>query len=175
MKFAIQACNPKTIKNKNCENSLSGAIENIFPLNTENAFLCWNHIYVPLSYKYDLSYMINDILNMIYKIESNDEGCLLIHWLPDTFRCDWVINWNQVEIKIESKWECTVGRLEKLLNASGDVILPKELFINEWKCVLKKIIDGLATCGYDSAILSGMDYLIEVYNMIENMGILYQM
>ena len=53
MIFSVQASNPKYWKNVLDEedSSLSDAIETIFPLNTEYAFLEWNHIFIPLSYK----------------------------------------------------------------------------------------------------------------------------
>ena len=59
MAFYIQASNPRFIESISYEvESLSDAVESIFPLNTENAFLVWNYISVPLSYKYDISYML---------------------------------------------------------------------------------------------------------------------
>jgi len=174
MKFAIQAGNPQTNEPNIFESSLSEAIETVFPLYTENAFLCWNHIYIPLSYKYDLSYMINDILIMLDKIMSDETGCLTIHWLPDTFRCDWQVKWNSNELVVESNWECTVGDLEKLLNESGSITLPKDVFINEWKRILENLISGLKAHGYTPNILPEMNYLISIKNLIKGPGIYYQ-
>jgi len=41
---------------------------------TEDAILIWNAIYIPLNYKYDISYMIDDILNLLKKIRENLYG-----------------------------------------------------------------------------------------------------
>ena len=58
MNFYIQASNPRALKPSFIEENLSAAIESVFPMNTENAILFWNHIAIPLSYKYDISYMV---------------------------------------------------------------------------------------------------------------------
>lgn len=66
MNFYILAGNPRVQSIENSDDkSLSEAIETVFPLNTEYAILSWNYISIPLSYKYDISYMIDDIPNFI--------------------------------------------------------------------------------------------------------------
>lgn len=94
MSFYIQASNPRTnsIANPN-DKTLADAIETIFLLNTESAILMWNYISVPLSYKYDISYMIEDILLLLDALRSRENGEMTIHWLPDTFRCNWTVQW----------------------------------------------------------------------------------
>ena len=159
MKFCIQTSNPKWEINKYDANNtcLSEAIEDAFILNTENAFICWNHIYISLSYKYDISYMIDDVLKMISKIQENNHGELTICWLPDTFRCDWKIEWKSGEIYIISHWESIVVQ-----------------FTNEWKKLLEIIIDVLQHNGYSENNLKGMKELIRVYNKIDDVGVIYK-
>lgn len=66
MNFYIQANNPKVLKEYNAEDeSIADAMETIFPLYTESAILVWNHISIPLSYKYDISYMMDDVLDLL--------------------------------------------------------------------------------------------------------------
>jgi hypothetical protein len=50
--FDIQINNPKAseIADEN-DKTLEDAIESIFPLSNEYAFLIWNHIYIPLTYR----------------------------------------------------------------------------------------------------------------------------
>jgi len=174
LSFFIQASNPrfqyKADLNDNC---LSEAIENAFPMNTENAIMTWNYVSIPLSYKYDLSYMIDDILKLIHVLRNNSNGNMVIHWLPDTFRCDWSIEWNEGIMKICSRWECTVGNLESILNMRNSVSLSISDFINEWKGVLEIIVKGLENCGYDKTKINGMENLITQCENIKNFGILY--
>ena len=175
MNSYIQASNPKFQRETEFDDdSLSGAIENIFPLYTESAILVWNYISIPLSYKYDISYMIDDILNLILNLQEKESGKKVIHWLPDTFRCNWGVSWENEQLKIESQWECTVGHLEGLLNEKPIVMLSIEAFISEWKEVLHVIIKGLTACGYNEKNIKGMWQLLERYNSIKEVGILYK-
>ena len=70
MNFYIQTSNPYIINETNAyDNKLSEAIESVFPMNTEELILFWNHVGIPLSYKYDISYMIDDILMILKNME----------------------------------------------------------------------------------------------------------
>ena len=176
MNFYIQVSNPKgTINNYDGNNTcLSEAIEDVFLLNTENAFICWNHIYVPVSYKYDISYMIDDIMKIIKKLQEKEQGSITICWLPDTFRSDWNIEWQGEELFITSHWESTVGNLEELLNENNCIKLSTTQFINEWKKVLGIIIDVLQHNGYCEKNLDGMKDLISVFESINDVGVIYK-
>lgn len=174
MIFYIQACNPKCQNNRNLNDvNLADAIESAFPLKTENAILVWNYISIPLSYKYDISYMMDDILRILDKLQSKEMGELIIHWLPDTFRCDWKIKWDLQTVHIQANWENVVGELQDLLNKKNTVTLPKESFINEWKNLLGIVVNGLKGCGYNEENISGINQLIEQYERIRGKGILY--
>lgn len=174
MNFYIQAGNPRICDKMEMEDeNLSDAMETVFPLNTENAMMVWNHINIPLSYKYDISYMIDDILKLLHCLYENEIGKVTIHWLPDTFRCDWFITWRYGQMQIKSHWECTVGNLERLLNDNSEILLSVDAFVNEWKEVLRIIISGLKRCGYDADKIRGMKQLLKQYQLIEGVGCLY--
>lgn len=173
--FYIQANNPKTqnVINKDDE-TLSDAIESVFSLNTENAIIIWNHINIPLSYKYDISYMMDDLLNLLHCLQSREMGEMVIHWLPDTFRSDWTITWKYGQMEIQSYWECVVGHLEELLNAHPKIDISIKRFMSEWKEILYIVIRGLKRCEYDEHKIRGMRELLEQFDAIEETGILYR-
>lgn len=174
MDFYIQASNPIFSNEYNGEDEqLSEAIESSFILFTENAILMWNHIAIPLSYKYDISYMVNDILTLLNCLMSEQQGERTIHWLPDTFRCDWEIQWNKQKINISSHWESTVGHLETILNINSKISMTINEFMQEWKKILEIVIEGLKVCGYNSDF-PGIKRLMLVYDEIPSNGILYQ-
>lgn len=175
MFFCIQASNPRfqAIMNPNDE-CLAEAIESTFPLFTENAILVWNHISVPLSYKYDISYMINDILTLMNMMQKVNIGEWTIHWLPDSFRSDWFIKWNRDDVQIVSQWESTVGHLENILNQKNSVKLSKDYFFSEWKEVFGVVIRGLIHCGYNKSKVKGMRDLLEQYEKIKEPGVYYK-
>ena len=157
MSFYIQAGNPKIQHTVDFnDESLADAIESAFFSNTENAILMWNYISIPLSYKYDISYMMEDILRLLSALQGQKSGKMVIHWLPDTFRCDWTLYWDMGQLQIESQWECIVGDLEKLLNEKSNLILQIEDFISEWKEILHIVMEGLECCGYDKSKIEGM-------------------
>lgn len=174
MNFYIQACNPRTLCTADSnDKTLADAIENAFPLKTEDAILIWNHISIPLSYKYDISYMMDDILMLLNMLQSREKGELTIHWLPDTFRCDWIVRWMADRLDIQSKWGNTVGNLQILLNEKSRISLKKEDFIKEWKSILHVVITGLIKCGYTVDRIKNMKQLIAQYGNINGSGILY--
>lgn len=175
MVFAIQVGNPLVnMKVDNEDTKISEAIESIFLLNTEDLIMIWNNIRIPLSYKYDVSYMIDDILLLLKRINSEEFGSLSIHWLPDVFRCDWNMKWNKDEIYIEAQWENVIGHLEELLNKYDRISMNKYDFIYEWKALLNILCNRLAECGYKETALVDMNKLVEQYNHIKDVGILYK-
>lgn len=176
MNFFIQVSNPVWLSGTYSAGnvSLADAVEDMFPLETEDAFLVWNHIYVPLSYKYDIAYMIDDVVKLLKMIRENAVGSMNVHWLPDTFRCDWEIEWHDEEIAILSHWDCTVGNLENLLNSKAEVRMPIDSFLCEWKKLLGILIDGLKCNGYEDKELKGMEELVFVYEKINDVGALYR-
>lgn len=175
MRFYIQSSSPRSrcVADQDDE-TLAEAIESMFLLNTENAILIWDHISIPLSYKYDISYMMEDILILLNKLQDRTNGELTIHWLPDTFRCDQTFRWGSESLHIHSHWENTVGHLETLLNECPDLSLDKMDFIREWKSILGTVIAGLKKCGYEEKKIKGMDLLLKLYKSIKGDGILYR-
>lgn len=175
MIFCIQASNPKIMFEFDEEDhDLSAAIETIFPMMTEDAIMVWNNIHIPLSYKYDISYMINDIVNMLKQLRESFIGELTISWLPDTFRSDWILRWEDNLINIKTNWEETNGDLTEMLNKFSNITISKQDFICEWKKFLEIIINGLERCGYNMDMVQNMDELIHEVSMIDNIGILYR-
>ncbi len=175
MIFYIQTSNPCIVKETNTYDSkLSEAIESVFPLNTEELILFWNYVGIPISYKYDISYMIDDILMILQHIQLKKSGELLIHWLPDTFRADWKLEWSGEMISINANWENLRGDLQKILIHSERVELLKKEFICEWKMLLKILISALKKNGYDQLIKQQYDELVKSFNDIKEYGILYR-
>lgn len=175
MNFRVQSSVPKNTKIYcNDDEKLSEAIETIFPMMTEEAFLVWNTIYIPLNYKYDVSYMIEDILNILKYLRKETKGEMKIDWASNTFACEWFLTWDEKMLRIEAEWRSVLGHIEELLNKSNELNIEKELFMNEWKKLLEVLLENLRQCGYSAKNLIGMDRLIEEYNFIKNYGLLYE-
>ncbi|MCX7746159.1 MAG: hypothetical protein N2645_04575 [Clostridia bacterium] len=174
MDFYIQASCPRYTGVYDEEDyNLSTAIETIFPMMAEKAIMAWKSIYIPLCYKYDISYMLEDILNILENLRDKVIGELSLHWASDTFANVWKIKWDSKDVEINSEWGSVLGHTEELLKLKGPVVISKKLFANEWKRVLHNVIEGLKLSGYSADKLPGMDRLISEYNTIEKEGILY--
>lgn len=177
MIFCIQASNPRILETletyDESDNTLSAAIENSYPMRTEDAIMVWNDIYIPLSYKYDISYMMDDIIDLLKMLRENLNGELKIDWLPDTFRSDWLIKWENNEINIETNWGNTVSDLTNMLNIKSTITMGKSCFINEWKQLLCNVINALKKSYDKVGTIPKIKELIYEYSMIGNGGILY--
>lgn len=101
---------PRTVQiHDAADDSLCAALETVFPLYTEDAIINWNHVYVPVSYKYDLSVMVDDVLQIIEALQSSPQGRLVNHWPSNTFAASWEIDWKDGMLKIHSEWTSVVG------------------------------------------------------------------
>lgn len=175
MCFRIQASCPRyTHRYDEEDEDLSSAIETIFPMMTEDVIMYWKCIPITLEYKYDISWMIDDILLILEKLRSTSMGVLEIHWSSDTFANIWSITWSDTKMKIDSKWNSVVGNTEEILQSAGPIIIEKEQFANEWKRVFSNIIKGLKLSGYSEENLLGMKRLVSEYNLIKKEGVLYE-
>lgn len=175
MDFYIQAGNPDILNINNKEDkTLSEAIESVFPMKTENLIIYWKHIAVSLSYKYDISYMIDDVLIILQEMQMHKTGSMLIHWLPDTFRVDWNLKWDDERILIDAEWQSVVGNIEEILKQQGKVELSKENFICEWKMPLLKIINALSKNEYMVSLKDEYCNLLTQFNNLQRYGLLYR-
>jgi hypothetical protein len=140
MEFMIQASDPQPSKFVSAEGlSLGEALETIFPLTTEFALLAWNDVYVPLTYKYDISIMIDDVIGMLNKIVSVEDGTATIYWPSNNFSSKWILSWNTSGLSIETVWESVIGGTESLLNRAPYLEIDKNEFLFAWKPLLRKI------------------------------------
>ena len=175
MDFYIQTGAPFVLNNHDASDSrLSEAIESVFPMETEDMILFWRHVGISLSYKYDISYMTDDILMLLRRMREQESGELLIHWLPDTFRADWKIEWRGETVFINAEWESLKGGLQRLLADLKTVEISKRDFVSEWKKLLEILAGALKRNGYDRSMKAQYDMLAECFDDIAGYGILYR-
>lgn len=152
--FKIQISNPEilAIIDKN-DTGIEEAIQTIFPLETEYAFMVWNHIFIPLSYKYDISLMIKDFI-LLYKFASNEnEKIFALHWASNTFASKWELVKEGDSIQIKTVWFEVIGSLENLLNSHSEMTIESILFVKEIQSMIFFIKKSLESVGYNSKYL----------------------
>jgi hypothetical protein len=175
MEFYIQASNPRASGAYNAEDTnLAEAVETAFPLNTESAVLVWHHLYIALSYKYDLSVIINDLVSMLTALMRPGPGTHEVQWASNTFLSRWTLRWNaENDLAVDAEWTSVVGVPEFVVQKAGGVCMPKEQFVAEWKELLSRVMTALTASGYEEAQVAGLAELRLVHDQIPRRGMLY--
>ncbi|WP_281635419.1 hypothetical protein [Flavobacterium marginilacus] len=151
MSFKIQISNPEVLNILDVDVlSIEDAIEAIFPLETEYAFIEWNYIYIPLSYKYDISLMINDFIKIYIFLNDKNSNYLEIHWSSNTFASIWILSKESNNINIKSNWNNVLGQLKNLLNENNEILINNYDFKREIGVMIKFIKNSLDGVGYNS-------------------------
>jgi hypothetical protein len=161
--FDIQISNPHSlgIRNEDDKN-MDEAIESIFPLHNEYAFIIWNHIFIPLTYKYDVSIMINDIIHLMTTMRVKQAGKEDINWASDTFSSSWAIHFDLDKVRIKATWYDVLGKVTDLLQASNEIEVPRQEFVEKWMDLLLFIKIKLQDAGYTSTNLEDFHDLEEL-------------
>jgi hypothetical protein len=172
MEFAIQVGNPRYFKHVEEDSTeLNEILQDLFPFPTEFCFLIWNHVYIPLDYKYDISIILDDIVHLFREILENESGELYIAWPSNTFRTEWTMAWDAVDITITTAWWCVIGHcLEDVLNKVNVLKINKVDFLREWKMLLMKIVEVVSGCERDVPEIHEIKELLE---RVEGKGVLY--
>lgn len=174
MQFAIQPSNPVPANRAGEDDTALGeVIESIFPLLTEFAIIIWHDIYVPISYKYDVSVMINDILAMLDAIITQESGILSIDWPSSTFCARWRLQWTTKEVFIDTRWTSVLGGVENLLNANPHLVTDKEQFLAEWGGLIRVVRKAICKSLHDSSAQSHLSSLDQFISRIKIRGCLY--
>lgn len=155
------------------DTSLGEIVESIFPLNTEFAILIWNDIYIPMTYKYDVSVILDDLMTMLTLMMNSEHGKRVIHWPSNTFHAKWNLEWSANIVTIFANWESVIGGTEDLLNSVPDLSLEKQVFISEWGNILDTILNsiyGVQNLNISQVDLSQLQFLVKE---IGRKGVLY--
>lgn len=153
--FRIQISNPELTYHFNSEyDTITPAIEDIFPFETEDAILEWNFVCVRLEYKYDVAYLYDDFRRIISFIENNSDGIYNVTFADDTFFAEWNITVCGTQLVIDAKWFGVGGNLEEILNQRSPLIIEKEDFIKEIQKLINFVDNCLIECGYKNLLIS---------------------
>jgi hypothetical protein len=172
--FTIQICSPRTAHQYSVEESVGAAIESVFPLMTEDAIMNWNHVRVPINYKYDLSVVWEDVINMLRRLASQPAGNTECKLASSTLRATWHLSWRANRLEVSSEWHEVVGDVQSILNQRNRIDLPLDEFLAEWKLLLIKVVEALQIAGYTQNTLPGLADVITVQDQISKVGKLYQ-
>lgn len=156
------------------EDDLREAIEDVFESETEDAILNWNGVSVAISYKYDLSVMIDDLMNALITMRSASVGELVVEWSSNTFQATWQIAWNEQECVCAATWNSVSGGVERLLSETGAVHISRDDFLAEWKAPLERVVSVLRRAGYSPRGLPRLGALEQLLTQLAKPGRLYR-
>ena len=173
--FHIQHSCPRILTPvHNQYSELGEAIQSLFPIDTEMAFLFWKGYYIPLSYKYDISICIDNIISCLEKISNVKETKTFLTFGSDTFNAYWEIDFNNDELQITAQWDHIRG-YEKFIDRNSIIKISVINFISEWSGILQTIDKALIL---NKIILSNEQYLLDRMRKIiaytTTPGLLYQ-
>jgi hypothetical protein len=172
--FIIQASCPRASRvHDPGDETLSDALQTVFASDTESALIGWNWVYVPLGYKYDFSIIINDVLDMIEKLDNSPNGQHRVHWPSSTFSAIWHMQWRSGKLNVHAEWHCVLGGTESMLASKPDIDIASEDFIAEWRRPLQLAERALTDAGYSVAQIAGLARLRAVLAKIARDGVLY--
>ena len=132
----------------------------------------WHHICIPLSYKYDVAIIFDDIIYMVEQLLDNPSGELTIAWPSNAFRTEWRICWTDDRVVVASSWEQIPGKgVAASLNLAGELKLSKCQFLGEWAELVRKINEVLVNAVGE---FPGMQSILRLTKQIQCSGTLYR-
>jgi len=135
------------------DTTLSDAVQTIFPLD-ERAFLEWNGLTLPLNYKYDISLMLEDIVDMVLAIRNTAAGQLQVDWPSSGFPFHWTIKWNASEIEVHAQPRHEPGAVD--LKGREWIRVDRGSFLEAWQALLRAVLSCLEAVGYNSLQINAL-------------------
>ena len=114
--------------------SMSDALEEVFLTDTNLLIMQWNGVFVPLSYRYDVSWIIVEAVEMVEKLIAAPDGTVVdVRFPSNTFNVGWEITVRARELSIEATWDSVIGSLTDLLRARSPLRIGLADFTSEWR------------------------------------------
>lgn len=151
------------------------ACESVFPRNTEAAIVVWQHVHIPLCYKYDVGTILRDIIQMIRELSAAESGEWQVAWPSDTFGTTWHFQWEGDRLVVTAlEWRRIVGDTEELLRQRPILEIGKQEFMSEWKALLERVHTALSGAGYTAKMIPELEQLTATIGSIQHYGVLYR-
>lgn len=173
--FVLQGSQPRTLGTHDPQDeSLGDAIQTVFMSNTERAIMLWHQWGILLDYRYDWGVIVDDVVVMIGRLQSELSGSCVIEWPSNTFSARWKLEWNADELSVDTHWQAVRGVAVETLNGRSRIRVLRDQFLNEWKRPLQIIAEALFAAGYAGSSLRGFQALVDVLAQIKGEGVLYR-
>lgn len=153
---------------------ISEVISHVFASSAENAYVVWNRVHVPMSYKYDLPYMVEEMLDAIGEMTTHEAGRLDVCLPSNSFRADWSFEWKAGSLRIASEWGAVAGHLEEQLRKIGGVLeTDTETFVAEWAEVFRVCVPVLSALDIGARAGEQLQAMRRIIEATTRRGLLY--
>jgi hypothetical protein len=171
--FIIDARNPINNSVFDAEDTkLSEAIYTIFPMEADDIRLFWGDACIPLSYRYDISTIIDDLIEMVQSIHEQIDGKWSVDWSSNTFATNWTFKWSGDYLEIQAIWRDEF-QADQYLKEHSLLCLDKTIYLREWNKIIDVLLKNLEICGYTMHHILGLNKLISVNEMVKRRSIIY--
>ena len=129
------------------EDDLSDAIQAAFPMETEDAHIIWCGTPVALSYKYDVSVIMEDVICMLEQCSKENAGCIQVNFGSSTFNANWKLRIEVDSVLVTAQWNSVANNCEDSLNMNPSILVGRKFFLDQWFHLLRCAIDGVQAAG----------------------------
>lgn len=140
------------------DENLSEMIQTIFPLDTADAVLTFGDDSFALNYKYDISLMIDDLLELILAITSIQPGKRTIAFATSGFPYQWDVEWDGANIQIRSE---PLDKSRDLPNPLDAIVTSIDFFLDQWRPMFRLINSAAVKSGYNVIGFPRGEWLLE--------------
>lgn len=147
------------------------AVECSFPLFAEAALLVWHQKPIRLSYKYDISECIEDMIFMLDAIQQAPSGERVVQFASSGFFCKWQLVWSTDEVEIEAVWDVVQYEAPEELRKHPKLKSSTADFLKEWKPLLGRVLVALDAQRFPIPFLED---LRRVYQQLPAGALLYE-
>lgn len=157
MSFAVRLGQAHCLRHLDTSDStLAEAIQTVFPLEG-HAVLEWNRMEFQLSYKYDLSLMMEDLLSLLQVVSSTRQGEQEVDWPSSGFPYLWRITWNDPMLQVVASSRDEPGATRR--PSPAILRTTRQDFLLAWQPLLSRVQECLEASGYREEHITGMALL----------------
>lgn len=144
MAFWIQTGDPE-VKTAGGEVVLDigDALVAVYPDHAERLIIGWNRVPVVVNYCDDLRYFVDDLVELLEELRSDDFVQAELTTGAADFFAVWSLRPDGENLVIDSRWQNIVGNYEFLLNERSQLTVRRADFVAEWLKVIRRIVDDI--------------------------------
>ncbi|MDY7228591.1 hypothetical protein [Hyalangium rubrum] len=135
------------------DGTLNEAAQTVLPLE-ESVLMEWNGVTLSLNYKYDISVMLEDIVELVLAVEKTGTGSYQVDWPSSGFPFRWTVKWNESEVDVRADSRDEPGAVN--LTGRERVRVERGSFVGAWKALLRAVLSCLEGAGYTSQQVHGL-------------------